>query len=213
VTDFFNDGHVTLDDVIGDATVRAVRRCLSRIDVHGPGSRTLLTHDWCAALARRLASHNAVGPLLPPRAVAVQCTLFDKSAGCNWAVPMHRDLHIPVAERIEHPGLQGWSRKEGAWFVQAPMAVLRQLVALRLQLDPGVAGGGGLAVAPGSHRSVPSPARLDTECVVEQGGVLAMSPLLLHGSRRAERPVRRRVLHFLFGPTELPWGLRWAQAL
>jgi hypothetical protein len=36
-----------------------------------------------------------------------------------------------------------------------------------------------------------------------------MRPLLLHASSRARLPVRRRILHFLFGPARLPHGLVW----
>jgi hypothetical protein len=209
---FSRDGFVTLDGVVGEVTVRAMLRCLSRLGVTGAGTRTLLSHAWCAALAHRLVACDRLRELLPADAVAVQCTLFDKSPDCNWSVPMHRDLHLPVAERIDHPDLQGWSWKEGSWFVRAPTSVLQQTVALRVQLDEGVPGGGGLAVAPGTHRTLQARAAVRTECVVQLGGVLAMSPLLLHGSSKAQRPVRRRVLHFLFAPPRLPLGLRWTLA-
>ena len=64
-------------------------------------------------------------------AVAVQCTYFEKSADRNWLVPIHQDLAIPVARRVEHPALRGWSHKEGSLFVQPPADVLAQLVAVR----------------------------------------------------------------------------------
>ena len=38
---------------------------------------------------------------------------------------------------------------------------------------------------------------------------MAMRPLVLHASHKVcvDRP--RRVLHFVFGPSKLPFGLRW----
>jgi hypothetical protein len=39
---------------------------------------------------------------------------------------------------------------------------------------------------------------------------MAMRPLLLHASSKATGSSRRRVLHFLFGPPALPFGLEWA---
>jgi hypothetical protein len=43
-----------------------------------------------------------------------------------------------------------------------------------------------------------------------RGGALVMRPLLLHASSKATSPTHRRVLHVLFGPTDLPLGLEWA---
>ena len=41
---------------------------------------------------------------------------------------------------------------------------------------------------------------------------MILRPLLLHASSKATGGSRRRVLHFLFGPRELPCGLAWAHA-
>jgi hypothetical protein len=40
-----------------------------------------------------------------------------------------------------------------------------------------------------------------------------MRPLLLHASSKASGSSLRRVLHFLFGPRDLPHGLRWQHAI
>jgi len=53
------------------------------------GSRNLLDLKACRELAVALKSLAGIGPLLPPSAVAVQCTLFDKSAERNWLVALH----------------------------------------------------------------------------------------------------------------------------
>jgi len=55
--------------------------------------------------------------------VAVQCTLFDKSADKNWLVALHQDLSIPVHQRILHPECSGWSEKEGVVYAQPPVRV------------------------------------------------------------------------------------------
>ena len=59
--------------------------------------------------------------------IPVQCTLFVKSKESNWLVSLHQDLSIPVAERIDSPGFQGWSEKEGELFVQPPVSVLSRM--------------------------------------------------------------------------------------
>lgn len=185
------------------------------------GTRRLLQHDWCKRLARDLRLHADIAEMVPRDYVAVQCTYFEKSLDRNWLVPIHQDLSIPVAQRIEHAELSGWSEKEGELFVQPPASVLERLVALRLHLDPCSEHDGALSVVPGTHAlgrlSLDASIALRAErgavvCPVPLGGVFAMRPLLLHASSRATGTSRRRVLHFLFGPAHLPFGLRWRYA-
>lgn len=186
------------------------------------GSRNLLDLKGCQELAVALKSHAEVGPLLPPSAVAVQCTLFDKSADKNWLVALHQDVSIPVLERVPDPGCTGWSEKEGVTFVQPPVPVLESLVAVRAHLDDCGPESGPLRVVPGSHRhgrlSADAVRALrehqgEVECIASRGGAIAMRPLLLHSSSRARGRSRRRVLHVLFGPPDLPCGLRWHRAV
>jgi len=186
------------------------------------GTRCLLSTTWCAALARRIREHADLKCLVPPEHVAMQCTYFEKSSGRNWLVPLHQDLSIPVAERVDGAGLSGWSEKEGAVFVQAPVAVLEQLVAVRLHLDRCGINDGPLRVVPRSHtQGVLAPA---AACAVRDaageilfeaavGTALVMRPLLLHASSRSLGTGHRRVLHFLYGPRSLPHGLRWQTAV
>lgn len=184
------------------------------------GRRSLLDEAWCAGLADCLGRHPALKPLLPGDAVAVQCTYFEKSASRNWLVPVHQDLSIPVAEHVADTRLGAWSMKEGALFVQPPVALLEQLVAVRVHLDDCGAGDGPLRVVPGSHRTgvVTSQAAIaardrEVPCAVPRGDALVMRPLLLHSSSKSSGTGRRRVLHFLFGPPSLPFGLRWKNAV
>ena len=186
------------------------------------GSRNLLELPCCQDLAATLKAHAEVGPLLPPEAVAVQCTLFDKSADRNWLVALHQDLSIPVQERVPHPECAGWSEKDGVIHVQPPMAVLESLVAVRAHLDDCGPESGPLRVVPRSHRhgrlSADATTALrqrhgEVECIARRGGVIVMQPLLLHASSKARAHSRRRVLHFLFGPPELACGLRWHRAV
>jgi hypothetical protein len=53
------------------------------------GSRNLLDLPWCQDLAAVLKAHTELRSLLPSGAVAVQCTLFDKSSDRNWLVAPH----------------------------------------------------------------------------------------------------------------------------
>lgn len=184
----------------------------------GAGTRDLLQTPWCAELAHHIRTHPLIAPFLPRDAVAVQCTLFEKSAEQNWLVPMHQDLSIPVRERVVDARLTGWSDKDGTLFVQPPDELLGQLVAVRLHIDDCALADGALRVVPGSHTSgrlkeanvIEARERFgETVCEVARGGALVLKPLLLHASSKASGSSRRRVLHVVFGPRSLPCGLAW----
>lgn len=219
---FAADGFAILPRLLDPDACDAVEARLAGVEPGQAGTRCLLDRDWCRALAADLRRHPAVAALLPDGLAAVQCTLFEKSAGRNWLVPIHQDLSIPVADRVDRPELRGWSEKEGTLYVQPPVEVLEQLTAVRLHVDDCGAADGPLRVVPGSHRA----GRVDPEaaararrasgevvCAVPRGGGLLMRPLLLHASSRAGGNGRRRVLHFLFGPRTLPLNLRWPAAV
>jgi hypothetical protein len=217
---FTGQGFVLVKGVVDGAGCARLSENL-KCAATGAGSRNLLAHEWCVALANSLHANFGVGARLPSDAVAVQCTYFDKGPDKNWLVGLHQDLSIPVVEHIDHTELRGWSEKEGMLFVQPPVSVLELLIAVRVHVDDAGAENGALRVVPGSHAF----GRLTTvqaeqlkkergEQVVEapRGSALIMRPLLLHASSKALRPVPRRVLHFVFGPPQLPWGLRWKVA-
>jgi hypothetical protein len=180
----------------------------------------MLDHQWCADLATHLKHHRALNRLLPPDALAIQCTLFEKSISNNWLVALHQDLSVCVAEKVPAAGWRGWSQKEGLLFVQPPRSVLTELVALRIHLDDCPVAAGALRVIPKSHRKhesgpLAAPTGLETHLPMHRGDALVLRPLLLHASSKASVPSRRRVLHFLFAPKRfarpveaaLPW--RW----
>ncbi len=216
---FDDDGFAVLPALLSDAELaRIAVEMARRSEV---GSRDLLEEPWCAALAGRLQNDARLADVLPRTHVAVQCTSFEKSVERNWLVAVHQDLAIPVAVRVEHPALTGWSNKAGTWFVQPPAELLAQLVAVRLHIDDCGVDDGPLNVVAGSHRH----GRFDdaraialrdacgtVACPVPRGGAMLMRPLLLHASSKAMGASRRRVLHFLFGPRQLPLGLAWAHA-
>ena len=216
------DGYTTAEAVLDAEQIASIQEAIGSISLDSAGTRNLLDVGWCRALAADIKDHDDIRPHLPASAVAVQCTLFDKTEQRNWLVTLHQDLSVPVKERVENPNLGAWSLKEGQHYVQAPTELLEKLVAVRVHLDDCGLENGPLRVVPHSHRE----GRLDgtatrklrtTEgevvCAIPKGNALLFRPLLLHASSKAKRPGRRRVLHFLFGPLSPGYGLRWQHAV
>jgi len=215
-TDFEAAGFLITAPLLDDAACDALAEQVDGVPLGMAGTRSLLSLPWCRALAAKLQAHPALADILPHTAQAILCTLFEKSQERNWLVPLHQDLSIPVAAQIAHPALSGWSLKEGVWHVQPPADLLQTLLALRLHIDICAPEDGALRVVPGSHQH----GRLEADaiavvkhqalvCPVARGAALLMRPTLLHGSSKSTGNSRRRVLHFLFGPADLPYGLAW----
>jgi hypothetical protein len=177
------------------------------------GTRAGLDLDAVQRLARSPAVRALVEPILGSAAFAFRATLFDKTPAANWLVAWHQDRTVPVVVRTDEAGFGPWSVKDGVVYVQPPDAVLRELLAVRVDLDGSAADSGGLRVLSGTHRDgVLSPAAIVERRVrvlaatpeVPKHGALVMRPLLVHASSRTNVPQHRRVVHLEFAPRELP---------
>lgn len=193
-----------------------------------PGARGGLDAEPVRALARSAAVRALVEPVLGRAAFAFRATLFDKRGGAkgqaaNWLVPWHQDLVVPVVERVDAPGFGPWSVKgDDGVFVQPPVEVLAELLAVRVDLDGSRSANGGLRVLPGTHRdgvlsrdavAAHAAERAPVAPDVPAGGALVLRPLLLHASSRAADAggvgSHRRVVHLEFAPHPLPGGVRF----
>jgi hypothetical protein len=214
----FDTGHAVVSDLITSPEIGALARSVEGLNTQSAGTRRLIDLPWCWDLAERIGGDGRLRDVLPVDPTPVQCTLFVKSITKNWLVALHQDLSIPVAAQVDSLDCSGWSEKEGEMFVQPPISVLQDILAVRLHLDDCDARNGALRVVPGSHhlgRLTSSDALREREARgeisvrVPKGGVMLMRPLLLHASSKAAIDGARRVLHFVFGPQRLPLGLRW----
>ena len=211
-------GYVVIADLVDGVELGEIARLAGGLDCDRAGTRRLIELPWCRELAMRLLRDERLSEIRSAEVIPVQCTLFVKSMESNWLVSLHQDLSIPVAERVDSPGCQGWSEKEGKWFVQPPVSVLDRVLALRLHLDDCNERNGALRVVPGSHRlgrlasadAIRAKDERGEVCVeVPRGGAMLMKPLLLHASSKVSTDDVRRVLHFVFAPAELPGALQW----
>jgi ectoine hydroxylase-related dioxygenase (phytanoyl-CoA dioxygenase family) len=111
-----------------------------------------------------------------------------------------------------------WSRKAGIDYVHAPAWALLRVVALRIQLDASDETNGPIRMIAGSHTCGVLSAKelIDISrkgCEIsgqtEVGGVIAMSPLIVHASSKAVSDKPRRVLHIEYTDSlELDSGIR-----
>ena len=168
------------------------------------GVRHALRNPSVAALAREPRLLNIARQVLGAEALPFRATLFDKSPQANWLVVWHQDIALPLRNRHDMPSWGPWSVKDGAVYAHAPASVLRQVLALRIHLDDSTTHNGPLRVLPGTHTegvlsddaSHEFAAQVEpADCLVAQGGVLAMRPLLIHASSKSQSDALRRVLH------------------
>jgi ectoine hydroxylase-related dioxygenase (phytanoyl-CoA dioxygenase family) len=223
---FERDGFFICEDVVADQMVQRLRLAVTAIPDREEvrrkrnvyGVRNLL--QICPTV-RDLAAESTirqfVTPVLGDNAFAVRATFFDKVPDANWSLFWHQDNAITVKERHEVPGFTGWSLKAGVWQVQPPVEVLAGMIAIRVHLDDCSAENGPLRVLPGSHRFGWLDEELDTwksrvaevVCTVQCGGIVAMSPLILHASAPSRSVRHRRVIHIEYAAADLPAGLDW----
>ncbi|MEL6250370.1 MAG: WYL domain-containing protein [Bacteroidota bacterium] len=156
---------------------------------------------------------------IDPKAFIVKAIYFDKTPQSNWFVSWHQDLPINVNEKIETPGFEKWTFKEGIHSVQPPLEFSKNIFSIRIHLDPTDANNGALQVIPGSHNkrlsdeeikvissnSIPSLGEIDA------GGIQLIKPLILHASSKSRSQKRRRVIHIDFASMELPGELEWLE--
>src|SRR5215468_445962 len=81
---FDEDGYAIIAGVLSADQCQAVAQRLSGSERLRAGTRNLLHDIVCVKVATDLRSSAAIAEQLGVAVVAVQCTLFDKSAERNW---------------------------------------------------------------------------------------------------------------------------------
>lgn len=215
-------GYWIEDKLFSDAECGLILDCLSRHEVKRSraGARNLMAIPEIRELAQDERLLRIGERIQGRRLVPYKATLFEKTGKANWLVAFHQDTALPIETYIDFEGWGPNSKKEGVTFVHAPTWALTQILALRIQLDQSTSLNGPLRVIPNSHHK-----RLLTdddfercmsaenavECTAGRGGVIAMSPLILHASSKAITDEPRRVIHIEYASTlDLAPGIRLA---
>jgi len=201
-----DEGYWIAEHVVAGSDLQVVCNALDAADV--PRTRAGARHVLRLPAVRELALHPALGSLAAPfvggQAIPFRATLFDKSAASNWLVAWHQDTALPLNQRVDDPSWGPWSCKGGVLHAIAPASALETVVALRVHLDDSTHTNGPLRVLPRTHSAGVLPhvqierlagAITPVECTAEKGGIVAMSPLLVHASSKAKDTQPRRVLH------------------
>jgi ectoine hydroxylase-related dioxygenase (phytanoyl-CoA dioxygenase family) len=194
-SDVAKQGFAIILDVLIRADIVAILKNLDKESVlrSRAGLRHALALPSVAALAWDPRLLRLAREILGKKAFPYHATLFDKSPDANW-----------FRERRDTPGWGPWSLKRGVVYAHAPASALSKMLALRVHLDDSTTQNGPLRVLPGSHaQGVLTDAHIhqlasrisSVECVVSQGGILAMRPLLIHASSKSRSEKKRRVLH------------------
>ncbi|MGI9462852.1 MAG: phytanoyl-CoA dioxygenase family protein [Aestuariivirgaceae bacterium] len=184
------------------------------------GLATRLTGD--ANLTKLLAEGGSMDRIAKSKlgqdARPVRAVIFDKRPGSNWALGWHQDRTIAVCERRDTPGFGRWSKKAGIIHVEPPFEYFENMVTLRAHLDDCGVDNAPLEIVPGSHlrgRVILRDAKALVKragtitCEAEAGDIWVYATAIVHASKAAEVPKRRRVLHVDYSAATLPGGLEW----
>lgn len=213
------DGYKIIRSVFGEDEILEMRSEADRI-AKDAGTACVRHLRAQSNLFRDLALREPLRALLSSQMVVARSILFDKTASENWPVAWHQDLTIALRRREHAPGYGPWSVKDGAPHVQPPTALLRNMVTIRIHLDDTPAENGALAVVPGSHmygrisaQGISEQVKGAVICECKAGDILMMSPLILHSSKRAAAPRRRRIIHFEYARQgDLAKNLEWLES-
>ncbi|MGF1629024.1 MAG: phytanoyl-CoA dioxygenase family protein [Kiloniellaceae bacterium] len=213
-------GYALLDGSAIDR-VGAVAAFDALLSARGESQRVSPAHLLVAALLAQPAVRDLVDEAVGPGARCVRALAFDKTERSNWFVPWHQDRTIAVKACDDRADVTNWTMKGGVPHCEAPVELLESMLTLRWHLDLIGPADGGLRVLPGSHRkgrltqediATLAPTASAVELAVSAGTVLALRPLLVHGSRRRTTQGHRRILHVELAAGEPPPPLEWAWA-
>ena len=184
-------------------------------------ARNLIDHlDNLTSLVQSTGLSNHLKEAIGDDCGLVRVLYFDKPSDRSWSLPFHKDLTIAVKDNsLPTENFSKPTRKSGVDHIEASEDILQNMLTLRIHLDTVTTANGPLQVIPGSHLSgkMVVPYQRDAvKVLVDRGDVLAMVPMIAHGSGHSDpdQQLHRRILHLEFsGTRDLPDGYQWKHFL
>lgn len=200
-----DDGYAIFKKVVSESECEDMIAAISASGrTSRAGVRNLMSSESVAKLASDVRLTRICRSVFGSELTPYKATLFNKTGKANWLVAWHQDTALPVEREFAANGWGSFTRKAGVIYGQAPTEVIRNVLALRIHLDASTASNGPLRVIPGSHgnrildneefRRIVREGQ-QVELTIARGGVIVMSPLLIHASSKCESDEPRRVLH------------------
>lgn len=213
-----SQGATRLDACLKEEQLAELESALLDVPEHLAGVRLAGDTDLSCLLQTSGAIGQVAASALDTDAIPVRAVLFDKGPGNNWSLAWHQDRTIVVKDRKETPGFGPWSLKAGLQHVAPPFEILETMKTIRVHLDGVDEDNAPLLIIPAFHRlaklSEADVARVARDgptvtCLAQRGDVWVYSTPIVHGSKLAARPRRRRVLQIDYSAVQLPDGLEW----
>lgn len=217
LANFERTGALFREQAVADI-VDTMRDLFADQPLNVPGVRLHGIADLTSLLAADGRIGSFAAAIIGSSCRAVRAILFDKTAETNWSLAWHQDRTICVQRRVEIDGYGPWTVKGGMQHVAPPFDLLSRMLTLRVHLDDVAEDNAPLLIVPGSHRLgriaeaeiAEVVGRLgEQSCLACAGDIWLYATAIVHGSKAAIRPARRRVLQVDFSEDELPAGLDW----
>ena len=137
--------------------------------------------------------------------VVIKSIYFDKPPRSNWPVNWHQDITVNLKNKIEDTRFKNWRFLDDRVVAQPNIELLKSILTFRIHLDKTDKNNGALSVVDDSEDD--GIIRIDEDYLnavksriniteIGRGGVMMMSPLTVHSSRRSKsNDSRRRVIH------------------
>jgi ectoine hydroxylase-related dioxygenase (phytanoyl-CoA dioxygenase family) len=161
---------------------------------------------------------SLVKQVLGDDALPTNAFVLDKTQDNNWGLDWHQDLKIAVKRKIETGGYDNWTVECGIPHAIPPKEILEKRLSVRIHLDDCFIENGTILIAPGSHKFGIVRDKAEIEriaagetlyCEISKGGVMFITPLLLHKSPYSITSKQRRILQIDYVGTSLVNGLEW----
>jgi ectoine hydroxylase-related dioxygenase (phytanoyl-CoA dioxygenase family) len=161
---------------------------------------------------------SLVKQVIGDNALPTNAFVLDKTQNNNWGLDWHQDLKIAVRRKIETNGFYNWTIESGVNHTIPPREILEKRLSVRIHLDDCFTENGAILISPKSNQYGIIKNKAEVEkitrdnilyCEINKGGIMFITPLLLHKSPYSITYKKRRILQIDYVGSPLPNGLEW----